>query len=624
MNIKHALVLSIAAGFSCTAAMAQNSLRIAQVYGGGGSGAATAAFRSDFVVIFNPTASARSLDGASLQYASASGTAAWGVLQLPNVTIPAGRYYLVQTHTATSDGTGGTILTGQDYIAGSNPSLTGSLTLSATAGRVALVSDRTAINTANPAGAANVLDVVGYGSTAIGFEGSPVIGTINNTVGLLRNTGGCSDTNVNSSDFTVGAPIILNSLTAANICPDSGFVDCNGNSVNDADEILATPSIDCNNNGVVDTCEISATTDRDGNGVIDSCQIAANPSLDCNGNGLLDLPEIATTPFLDSNSNGGIDTCETPGAGQDCNANNILDSWDLLVGTLTDVDGNGVADACEGASVVEVAVNGTVQPAPFGTRAGANGDAFFNVEGTINGTFASYGGLRFDISSVASTFNTTFGTNNWHVSRAYLFLQQSNAGFTSPFGNVRIYWSNQDAVNFTPGTPTTIFENFETDFADRETVLDYTFTKGTAITFGTQAGTGTVESHLLFDETGTNSIGGANTANEINSAAGDLTLALSPDQDIFVAATYAGRTNFTWRGPSLVVFAAPGGTGGPVCDPDVNQDGNADQGDVDYIINVIAGGDNPTGIDPDFNLDGNADQGDIDALVNVIAGGACP
>ena len=61
-----------------------------------------------------------------------------------------------------------------------------------------------------------------------------------------------------------------------------------------------------------------------------------------------------------------------------------------------------------------------------------------------------------------------------------------------------------------------------------------------------------------------------------------------------------------------------------VCDPDLNQDGNADQGDVDYIINVIAGGDNPTGIDPDFNRDGNSDQGDIDALVNVIAGGACP
>ncbi len=63
---------------------------------------------------------------------------------------------------------------------------------------------------------------------------------------------------------------------------------------------------------------------------------------------------------------------------------------------------------------------------------------------------------------------------------------------------------------------------------------------------------------------------------------------------------------------------------GGACDPDLNQDGNADQGDVDYLVNIIAGGPNPTGIDPDFNQDGNADQGDIDALVNAVAGGGCP
>ena len=63
---------------------------------------------------------------------------------------------------------------------------------------------------------------------------------------------------------------------------------------------------------------------------------------------------------------------------------------------------------------------------------------------------------------------------------------------------------------------------------------------------------------------------------------------------------------------------------GTLCDPDVNQDGNADQGDIDYLINVVAGGDNPTNIDADFNHDGNVDQGDIDGLVNVVAGGACP
>jgi hypothetical protein len=67
----------------------------------------------------------------------------------------------------------------------------------------------------------------------------------------------------------------------------------------------------------------------------------------------------------------------------------------------------------------------------------------------------------------------------------------------------------------------------------------------------------------------------------------------------------------------------PGGSA-PPCDPDYNQDGNADQDDVRYLVDVIAGAPNPTGRDPDFNLDGNADQDDVRALVNVIAGGPCP
>lgn len=57
---------------------------------------------------------------------------------------------------------------------------------------------------------------------------------------------------------------------------------------------------------------------------------------------------------------------------------------------------------------------------------------------------------------------------------------------------------------------------------------------------------------------------------------------------------------------------------------DYNEDGNNDQGDVDYLINVIAGGGNPTGHNPDFNHDGNADQADIDALISTIAGADCP
>jgi hypothetical protein len=66
------------------------------------------------------------------------------------------------------------------------------------------------------------------------------------------------------------------------------------------------------------------------------------------------------------------------------------------------------------------------------------------------------------------------------------------------------------------------------------------------------------------------------------------------------------------------------GTPAPACDPDYNLDGNADQDDVAYLVNVIAGAPNPAGTDPDFNRDGNADQDDVMALVNVIAGGSCP
>jgi len=58
---------------------------------------------------------------------------------------------------------------------------------------------------------------------------------------------------------------------------------------------------------------------------------------------------------------------------------------------------------------------------------------------------------------------------------------------------------------------------------------------------------------------------------------------------------------------------------------DMNQDGNLDQDDLHYLVNVVGGGDNPTGADPDLNFDGNVDQDDYALMVHVLAGGsACP
>jgi|GEM_PF-3184985 len=60
------------------------------------------------------------------------------------------------------------------------------------------------------------------------------------------------------------------------------------------------------------------------------------------------------------------------------------------------------------------------------------------------------------------------------------------------------------------------------------------------------------------------------------------------------------------------------------CDTDFNADGNTDQDDAAYLINVLAGGANPSGRDPDFNRDGNADVDDLAALIDVLAGEPCP
>jgi len=94
---------------------------------------------------------------------------------------------------------------------------------------------------------------------------------------------------------------------------------------------------------------------------------------------------------------------------------------------------------------------------------------------------------------------------------------------------------------------------------------------------------------------------------------------------IFVDAG-AGDASAGWFGnfAEAAAFRATLTLGDPCGDPDLNQDGNVDQDDVSYLVNVIGGGDNPTGIDPDINRDGNADQDDVVALIDWVGGGNCP
>src|SRR5690242_1889136 len=138
-----------------------------------------------------------SLDGWSVQYASATGSS-WQVTPLAG-TLQSGHYYLVQE----SQGSGGT-------VALPTPDAPGTIAMSGTAGKVALVSSTAQLSGTCPTA---VVDFVGFGSTANCFEGTGPTPTLSNATAAIRKDGGRTETDDNKLDFATGAPTPRNSAS---------------------------------------------------------------------------------------------------------------------------------------------------------------------------------------------------------------------------------------------------------------------------------------------------------------------------------------------------------------------------------------------------------------------------
>ncbi|MDZ4793675.1 MAG: lamin tail domain-containing protein [Bacteroidota bacterium] len=172
---------------------------ISQVYGGGGNSGAI--YRNDFIEIFNRGAASVNLNGWSVQYASSTGST-WAKTNLTNVTIAPGQYYLIQQ----AAGTGGTTNL-------PTPDAAGSIAMSATGGKVALVNSITLLTGSCPA----AVDFVGYGSANC-FEGAAPTPALTNTTAAIRAANGCTDNNINSTDFSTGSPAPRNTVSSLNPC----------------------------------------------------------------------------------------------------------------------------------------------------------------------------------------------------------------------------------------------------------------------------------------------------------------------------------------------------------------------------------------------------------------------
>ena len=184
----------------------------------------------------------------------------------------------------------------------------------------------------------------------------------------------------------------------------------------------------------------------------------------------------------------------------------------------------------------EATDNATVQVA--GPRTGANGKNFFNIEGSANGAFASYGVADF-----------SFGILPYPViaiNSMQLQLTQSNAAFSATGPVVISLDQSSPLANIQPGT-----SPLANDGVDPGTATDVTQGDLSLLALGggpfvyTPIANGSVDSYTFtLDAPSTTEL-----INRLNSGA-TIRLAIGSGASS-LAATWAGFSNATYSGPML-------------------------------------------------------------------------
>jgi hypothetical protein len=227
MRGKKWLRLGCLVGLAALPLAAHGQVVISQVYGGGGNAGST--WTNDFIELFNRGNTPVDLTGWAVQVTSGTGAFSGNMTPLTSFILQPGQYYLIKE----AVGAGGTTPL-------PTPDATGTIAISATRAKVALLSNTTSLSGTCPTGGA-IVDFVGFGNTTTGdpnlvncFEGSGPAPQLTNTTADLRLNGGCTDTNNNSADFVTLPPNPRNSVSPFHVCtpttPPTGVGNASPNS----------------------------------------------------------------------------------------------------------------------------------------------------------------------------------------------------------------------------------------------------------------------------------------------------------------------------------------------------------------------------------------------------------
>ncbi|HET9484003.1 MAG TPA: lamin tail domain-containing protein [Xanthomonadales bacterium] len=221
---RFALLLALACGADAALA-ASGSVVISQIHGGPNTGP----YKRDFVELHNAGTGDAGLAGMAIQYA-AFDAATWTRVDLPDVVLPPGGYYLILL---SSNGFGTIDMPAAD--------LEGAISPGTASGKFALTATQVTLTGTCPS--ADLVDLVGYGSANC-FEGAAAAPTGTGSATIVRDDAGCTDTDQNGDDFALvtisSSNVPRNSASPRVVCgassaPDPMFahgfenpINCNG------------------------------------------------------------------------------------------------------------------------------------------------------------------------------------------------------------------------------------------------------------------------------------------------------------------------------------------------------------------------------------------------------------
>lgn len=192
------ILFAASTGYSISTTVVLN-----EVYGGAGCGTAgCSTYQNDFIELKNISAGNVNISGWSVQYTSATGSA-WQVTTIASGTVlRPGDTYLI------AEGFGAN---GVNPLP--TPNTTGTIAMSATAAKVALVNTNVALSGTCPFPSATIVDFIGYGATANCNDGQSNNTATNapapSTTTSDQRSGASTDTDVNFADFAASAPTPL-------------------------------------------------------------------------------------------------------------------------------------------------------------------------------------------------------------------------------------------------------------------------------------------------------------------------------------------------------------------------------------------------------------------------------